>query len=79
MPKLDMDTASTSLQYNRLVRRWNAPQRQGNIDLKLGAGAADPFAGGDAELASFAGFAADRETRRVFVCYDVRARDFGLD
>jgi hypothetical protein len=75
----DMDTRFTGLQYNRLVRRWNAPQSQGNLYLKLGAGAADPFAGGDTDLGSFAGVAADWETRRVFVSYEVRARDFGPD
>lgn len=75
----DMDTTFTGLQYNRLVKRWNAPASQGNVYFKLGAGAASPFAGGDADLASFAGLAADWETRRVFVSYDVRARDFGPD
>ncbi|MBK8197816.1 MAG: hypothetical protein IPK75_05545 [Acidobacteria bacterium] len=75
----DMDQTFTGLQYNRLVRRWNAPQSQGNVYFKLGAGVADPFEGGDAELASFAGLAADWETRRLFVSYDVRARDFGPD
>ena len=75
----DMDTTCTGLQYNRLVKRWNAPASQGNVYFKLGAGAASPFAGGDADLANFAGLAADWETRRVFVSYDVRARDFGPD
>ena len=75
----DMDTTFTGLQYNRLVRRWNAPQSQGNLYLKLGAGLVDPFSGGGAEAASFAGIAADWETRRWFVSYDGRARDFGPD
>ncbi len=75
----DIDTTFTGLQYNRLVKRWNAPASQGNVYFKLGAGAASPFAGGDADLASFAGLAADWETRRVFASYDVRARDFGPD
>lgn len=75
----DMDTTFTGLQYNRLVKRWNAPASQGNVYFKLAAGAASPFEGGDTELASFAGLAADWETRRVFVSYDVRARDFGPD
>jgi len=75
----DMDQTFTGLQYNRLVRRWNAPQSQGNLYLKLGAGVADPFEGSSAQAANFAGIAADWETRRVFVSYDVRARDFGVD
>lgn len=75
----DMDVRFTGLQYNRLVKRWNAPQSQGNIYFKLGAGAADPFGGGDTEFGSFAGLAADWETRRYFVSYDVRGRDFGDD
>lgn len=75
----DMDQTFTGLQYNRLVRRWNAPQSQGNLYLKLGAGAADPFGSEDADFGSFAGIAADWETRRVFVSYDARARDFGGD
>lgn len=75
----DMDQTFTGLQYNRLVRRWNAPQSQGNLYFKLGAGVADPFEGGDAQAASFVGLAGDWETRRVFVSYDARARDFGED
>ncbi|MFN7165353.1 MAG: hypothetical protein ACK4P2_11100 [Hyphomonas sp.] len=75
----DMDQTFTGLQYNRLVRRWNAPGSQGNLYFKLGAGAVDPFEDGETELGSFAGVAADWETRRVFVSYDVRARDFGAD
>ncbi len=75
----DLDQTFTGLQYNRLVRRWNAPQSQGNLYLKLGAGSADPFGAGTAGLGTFAGVAADWETRRVFVSYDVRARDYGPD
>ncbi|WP_291201062.1 hypothetical protein [Hyphomonas sp.] len=75
----DMDQTFTGLQYNRLVRRWNAPQSQGNLYLKLGAGAADAFGSGGADVGTFAGIAADWETRRVFISYDVRARDYGPD
>lgn len=73
----DMDVTFTGLQYNRLVRRWNAPGSQGNVYLKLGAGAADPFGSGETVPGSFAGFSADWETRRVFTSYEVRARDYG--
>ncbi len=72
----DLDIQFTGLQYNRLVRRWNAPNSQGNLYLKLGAGAADPFGEAGAGLGGFAGIAADWETRRVFFSYDIRARDF---
>ena len=58
----DMDQTFTGLQYNRLVRRWNAPDSQGNLYLKLGAGAADPFGSGEADLGTFAGMAAGQET-----------------
>ena len=75
----DMDAVFTGLQYNRLVKRWNAPQSQGNLYLKLGAGAADLYGEGGQRAAGFAGLAADWETRRVFVSYDVRARDYGTD
>ena len=75
----DMDTVFTGLQYNRLVKRWNAPQSQGNLYLKLGAGAADPYGPAGQRAAGFAGLSADWETRRVFVSYDVRARDYGSD
>ena len=73
-----MDATFTGLQYTRLARRWNAPQSQGNLYLKLGAGAADAFEGGQ-KAAGFAGLSADWETRRLFVSYDVRARDYGFD
>lgn len=75
----DMDAHFTGLQYNRLVRRWNAPQSQGNLYLKLGAGIADPFDGRGQRGAGFAAVSADWETRRVFVSWDTRARDFGID
>lgn len=75
----DMDVRFTGLQYNRLLKRWNAPQSQGNLYLKLGAGMADPFGSQDAEAGGFAGLSADWETRRVFVSYDVRGRDFAGD
>ncbi|MCI5047941.1 MAG: hypothetical protein MRY59_10590 [Aquisalinus sp.] len=56
-------------QYNRLLKRWNAPNSQGNTYLKLGLGVAD----GDfnhaldaTKAAGFVRFAADWETRRWF-------------
>jgi hypothetical protein len=75
----EMDTTFTGLKYTRLVKRWNAPQSQGNLYASFGAGVADPFGAGDAELASMAGIAGDWETRRVFVSYEAHARDYGDD
>ncbi len=70
----------TGVQYNRLVKRWNTPNSQANLYLKLGAGQADPFdsdIGTDA--AGFVGIGADWETRRWFVSYEGRAYDLGFD
>ena len=56
-------------QYNRLLKRWNAPASQANTYLKLGLGVAD----GDfnqsldtTKAAGFVRFSADWETRRWF-------------
>lgn len=70
------DGVFTGLQYNRLLRRWNAPRSQANLYLKLGAGLAGADTGGDHQVAGFAGVSADWETRRYFVSYDLRARDY---
>jgi hypothetical protein len=75
----DMDTTFSGVQYTRLLGRWNAPKSQGNLYVHLGAGGAEPFDGGGLEAAGFAGISADWETRRVFVSYDARLRDFGED
>ena len=73
------DVQFTGLQYNRLLKRWNGPGSQANTYLKLGAGQADPFGDAGAELAGFAEFAADWETRRWFTSYSGRAIDWGDD
>lgn len=70
------DIQFTGLQYNRLLKRWNGPSSQANTYLKLGAGQADPFGDAGAEFGSFAGFAADWETRRWFASYEGRATDY---
>ncbi|WP_306251272.1 hypothetical protein [Parvularcula sp. IMCC14364] len=63
-------------QYNRLLKRWNAPSSQANTYLKLGLGVAD----GDfnqnqnqniTKAAGFVRFAADWETRRWFTSADM--------
>jgi len=69
----------TGLQYNRLVKRWNAPNAQANLYFKAGAGQADPFGdGADVEAAGFIGIGADWETRRWFTSYEARAFDLGF-
>ena len=68
----------TGLQYNRLINRWNTPNSQANLYLKLGAGQADPFGAAEAELAGFLGVGADWETRRWFVSYEGRVYDTGF-
>ena len=67
----------TGIQYNRLLKRWNGQGRQANTYFKLGAGQADPFGPGDAELSTFAEFSGDWETRRWFTSYSARAIDWG--
>ncbi|MEO1643028.1 MAG: hypothetical protein AAFR74_06790 [Pseudomonadota bacterium] len=73
------DLHFTGLQYNRLVKRWNTPDSQANLYLKLGAGQADAFGNSEESLAGFVGLAADWETRRWFVSYEGRAHDYGFD
>ena len=63
-------------QYNRLLKRWNAPASQANMYLKLGAGVADGDFNenaNDTRAAGFARFSADWETRRWFVGADFNA------
>ncbi|MEL6857364.1 MAG: hypothetical protein AAFO74_03190 [Pseudomonadota bacterium] len=74
----ETDWQFTGLQYNRLVKRWNAPSAQANLYVKAGAGQVDPFGDDlDTDLAGFIGVAADWETRRWFVSYEGRAYDLG--
>ena len=75
----DGDWQFTGLQYNRLVRRWNETGSQANLYVKGAVGTADPFGREGAELAGFAGLAADWETRRWFTSYEIRAFDLGFD
>jgi len=74
------DERFLGIQYNRLVRRWNAPRSQANLYAKLGAGLGEPYSGDeDARPAGFLGLAADWETRRWFTSWEARAIDFGED
>ena len=73
------DWRFAGVQYNRLVKRWNAKHSQGNLYFKAGAGGAESYTEGDTELAGFVGVAADWETRRWFVSYEARGYDLGFD
>jgi len=75
----ESDFTFAGAQYNRLVKRWNAPKSQANLYLNLGAGYAERFDGDDSGAAGFIGAAADWETRRWFTSYQVRAMDVGFD
>lgn len=59
-----------SLTYNRLLKRWNAPDSQGNLFLQTGAGGAE--GNGETSAAAWGGIEADWETRRVYVSYENR-------
>ena len=66
----------TGLQYNRLLKRWNAAGSQANLYAKIAGGQANPFGAAEAKLSGFVEIAADWETRRWFTQYTVRATDF---
>jgi len=73
------DFTYIGLQYNRLLKRWNAPNSQANLYGKLSFGQADPFGTDDAKLSGFGEIAADWETRRWFTEYRVRVSDYAND
>lgn len=65
----DKDWIQT-LTYDRLLKRWNAPDSQGNLFLQTGLGMAQ---GGDTVApAGTLGMEADWETRRLYVSYENR-------
>lgn len=61
--------------YNRLLKRWNFPDAQGNLYFLSGAGVAEND--GDTSPAVYGGILADYETRRIFVSYENRALNAG--
>lgn len=65
----DQDWVHT-LTYNRLLKRWNAPDSQGNLFLQTGAGAA--YHGDEIDPAATLGIEADWETRRIYFLYENR-------
>lgn len=73
------DYTFVGAQYNRLVKRWNAPKSQANLYLNLGLGGAETFDGNDQRAAGFVGVAADWETRRWFASYSARGYELGFD
>lgn len=61
-----------SIQYNRLVKRWNKPQEQANFYWKSGAGVFTSDQNNSSQVGAFTGFAVDWETRRYFTSYENR-------
>lgn len=64
-----------TMQYNRLLKRWNMPAAQANAYLKVNLGVAEQ--GGDVDAAGRIGFAADYETRRIFFSYENKYTEAG--
>ena len=60
----------TTVNYNRLLKRWNAPGSQGNLFFLGGVGEA--FRSDDQSAAAWAGMEADWENRRYYVAYENR-------
>ena len=63
------------VQFNRLAKRWNAPNAQANLYIKLAAG----MAANDTTdaIAAFGGIAFDWENRRFFTAYENRGLEAG--
>ena len=72
----DEDVQLHTVQYNRLLKRWNGEASQGNLYFKANAGAAERD--GDYEAVGRVGIAADYETRRVFFSYENQYTDAGF-
>lgn len=64
------ETWMHTLNYNRLLKRWNGPDSQANIFLMTGAGVGEDH--GDTAPAAFGGIEADWETRRYYTLYENR-------
>ena len=64
-----------TMQYNRLLKRWNMEDAQANAYLKVNLGAAENS--NDWDLAARIGFSADYETRRIFFSYENKYTDAG--
>lgn len=69
------DHSIQSLEYNRLVRRWNFEEAQGNFYVHGAAGVAE--SGRTKRGAYHAGFSADYETRRLYTLYEFNAKHAG--
>ncbi len=61
--------------YNRLLKRWNESDSQGNLFLLTGLGAAQQ--GNDSTMAATLGLEADWETRRLYFLYENRVVEAG--
>lgn len=71
------DKDYVGVQYNRLLKRWNAVGSQANIYAKTSLGLSQDFVGKNPQLAGFVGVAADWETRRWFTSYEAGATQWG--
>lgn len=56
--------------YNRLLKRWNGADSQGNLFLQTGLGVAEHR--GEIDPAASLGLEADWETRRIYFSYENR-------
>lgn len=70
------DSWMHTLNYNRLLKRWNADGAQANLYVLSGVGVAHK--GDDEAAAGWAGGAIDWESRRYFVGYENRFIASGL-
>lgn len=64
-----------TLTYNRLLKRWNGSDSQGNLFVMTGLGVATQ--GGEANAAGSVGIEADWETRRLYTAYENRYIEAG--
>ena len=70
------DSWMHTVNYNRLLKRWNGPGTQANLYVLSGAGVAQK--GDDEGAVGWVGGAIDWESRRFFVGYENRAIASGL-
>jgi hypothetical protein len=80
---LDKELTLHALQINRLMKRWNRTESQGNFYIKSGVGVAYSDLGvfdNETGASAFTGIAVDWEDRRRFISYENRFTDIdGID
>ena len=79
----DKELTLHALQINRLMKRWNRTESQGNFYIKSGVGVAYSDLGvfdNETGASAFTGIAVDWEDRRRFISYENRFTDIdGID